>query len=132
MAVLIDITGIPAKVMTQVEAELPSRAARAANALMNAKNEVLRGEGGGRWYGGHHASAPGEPPANWSGHFRGSSFTELTDDAHLPGIMTNALYSGYLQDGTSKMAARPYRQPIIDAAMPEIEAIYNEPWHISI
>lgn len=132
MALTIDITGIPAKVMAQVEAELPSRAVRAANALMNAKNEVLRGQGGGRWYGNHQASAPGSPPANWSGHLRDSSFTPLTNDAHLPGIMTNALYAGYLEDGTSKMAARPYRQPIIDAAQAEVEAIYNEPWHISI
>lgn len=132
MALKIDIAGIPEKIKNQVEAELPSRAVRAANALMNAKNEVLRGQGGGRWYGSHQASAPGSPPANWSGHLRDSSFTPLTNDAHLPGIMSNAMYAGYLEDGTSKMAARPFRQPIIDKAQAEIEAIYQEPWHISI
>ena len=46
--------------------------------------------------------------------------------------MSNAMYAGYLEDGTSKMAARPFRQPIIDKAQAEIEAIYQEPWHISI
>lgn len=132
MAFKIDIAGLPQKIANQVEAELPSRAVRAANALINAKNEVLRGQRSGKWYGGHQASAPGESPANWSGHLRDSSFTPLTNDAHLPGIMSNAMYAGYLEDGTSKMAARPFRQPIIDKAQPEIEAIYTEPWHISI
>ena len=132
MALKIDIAGIPEKIKNQVEAELPSRAVRAANALLNAKNEVLRGQGGGRWYGSHQASAPDAPPANWSGHLRDSSFTPLTNDAHLPGIMSNAMYAGYLEDGTSKMAARPFRQPISDTAQAEIEAIYQQPWHISI
>ena len=30
------------------------------------------------------------------------------------------------------MAARPFRQPIIDKAKQEIEEIYQESWHISI
>lgn len=132
MAFKIDLVGIPEMIKNQVEAELPSRAVRAANALLNAKNEVLRGQGAGRRYGSHQASAPGAPPAVWSGHLRDRSFTPLTNDAHLPGIMSNAMYAGYLEDGTSKMAARPFRQPIIDKAQAEIEAIYQEPWHISI
>lgn len=119
-------------IQNQVEAELPSRAIRAANALLNAKNDVLRGQRSGKWYGRHRASAPGESPANWHGHLRDSSFTPLTNDAHLPGIMSNAKYANYLEDGTSKMAARPFRQAIIDKAQQEIEAIYTEPWHISI
>lgn len=134
MGLKIDVTGIPQKIVAQVEAELPSRAIRAANALMNAKNEVLRGQRSGKMYGNHQASAPGEAPANWSGHLRGSSFTPLTDDAHLPGIMSNAQYADWLENGTpgGQMAPRPFRQPIIDKAQPEIEAIYQEPWHISI
>ena len=132
MGLTIDLAGIPAKVVAQVEAELPSRSVRVANALLNAKNEVLRGQGGGRRYGRHQASAPGSPPAVWSGHLRDSSFTPLTNDAHLPGIMSNAKYAGYLEYGTSKMAARPFKQPILDAAQGEIEAIFQEPWHISI
>lgn len=134
MAFGIDITGIPEKIKNQVEAELPSRAVRAANALLNAKNEVLRGQRSGKMYGRHQASAPGESPANWSGHLRDSSFTPLTNDAHLPGIMSNAEYADYLESGTpgGMIAPRPYRQPIIDKAQQEVEAIYQEPWHISI
>ena len=134
MAFKIDIAGIPEKIKNQVEAELPSRATRAANALINAKNEVLRGQGSGRRYGRHQASAPGEPPANWSGHLRDSSFTPLTNDAHLPGIMSDAWYADWLENGTpgGQMAPRPFRQPIIDKAQAEVEAIYQEPWHISI
>ena len=52
MALGINITGIPARVVASIEAELPSRAVRAANALINAKNEVLIGSRSGRVYGG--------------------------------------------------------------------------------
>lgn len=129
MAISIDIAGLPQKVIAQVEAELPSRAARVSDALMNAKNEVLSKPGTGRMYGSHQASAPGQPPAYWTGRLMGS-FVPLRDDPHLPGIMTSSHYAGYLEDGTSKMAARPFRQPIIDAAQGEIESIFQEPWHI--
>ena len=56
----------------------------------------------------------------------------MTNDAHLPGIMSNAEYANYLEEGTRKMAPRPFRQPIIDKAKAEVEAIYQEPWHIDI
>lgn len=134
MPLQINLTGLPQIIKNQVEAELPSRAVRAANALMNAKNLVLRGQRSGRNYGGHIASKAGEPPANWTGHLRDSSFDPLVDDAHLPGIRSVAAYAELLENGTpgGQMAPRPYRQKIIDTAMPEVEAIYKEPWHISI
>lgn len=37
-------------------------------------------------------------------------------------------YAGYLENGTSKMAPRPYKDKITEKATPEIVAIYNEPY----
>lgn len=133
MGLTINLTGIPQKVMQAVEAELPSRAVRAANELLNAKNEVLRGQRSGRKYGSHTASAPGESPANWSGHLRGTGWKTITD-GHLFGIETETDYAQLLEDGTpgGKIAPRPYKDKIEQLAQPAIEAIYKEPWHIKI
>ena len=133
MALGINITGIPARVVASIEAELPSRAVRAANALINAKNEVLSGSRSGRVYGGHQASAPGEPPANWSGHLRDTNWKQI-DDAHCPAIVSSTWYAELLENGTpgGQMAPRPFRDAILEKSIPEVTAIYREPWHIKL
>jgi len=133
MGLTINLSSIPAKVMAQVEAELPSRAVRAANELLNAEHEIMRGQGGGRRYGNHQASAPGEVPAVWSGHYR-DSYKTLEDNAHLPGIESETKYAHWLEEGTpgGQMAPRPHVEKILQMAEPQIIAIYSEPWHISV
>lgn len=133
MAFGINITEIPAKAVAAIEAELPSRAVRATNALINAKNMVLRGARSGRMYGSHQASAPGEPPANWSGHLRDSGWKQI-DDAHRPAIVSDTWYAELLENGTpgGQMAPRPFREAILKEAIPEVTAIYKEPWHIKL
>ncbi len=42
------------------------------------------------------------------------------------GIQSGMHYSGYLEHGTSKMAARPYVEKIKETAMPEILALFSE------
>lgn len=37
-------------------------------------------------------------------------------------------YAGYLENGTKKMAARPFVDKIKEKATPEIEKIYKEPY----
>lgn len=37
-------------------------------------------------------------------------------------------YAGYLENGTSKMAARPFVEKIKEEATPEIQKIYSEPY----
>ncbi len=69
----------------------------------------------GRYYkiGGkmHRASAPGEPPAVLSGALIRSIQTEF---GPLWGsIVTDREYGPYLEDGTSRMAARPWMEPAI-------------------
>jgi hypothetical protein len=128
-------------VVDNVGRQAVSRGTRAVNAIRNAELDVLKGSRSGRVYKKPHssatytASAPGEPPArrsgalrlNWHGSVEGGS-------ASGGGVQITAAleseqhYSGYLEDGTSKMAPRPYKDKIVEKATPEIVAIYNEPY----
>ena len=75
-------------------------------------------------YRHYTASAPGEPPAVRTGMFRlgwkQRSYAEDLANGHLLGEM--------LENGTSRMAPRPYQQRVIDRAMPKVLGIYNEPY----
>lgn len=138
----IDIKDIAGKIVGKVNQETASRAYRAANELRNAALNVLRGQRHGRTYRRPHtksavytASAPGEPPAVRSGNLRISwraaaasqSVTSKTFTVK-PAITTDIKYAPILQGGTSKMAPRPFEDPIIDMARPKVAAIFSEPY----
>lgn len=91
---------------------------------------------GGQLY---RASAPGQPPAVRFGHFRNSWGTKVHVEGGGGGfravssIESHLTVNGYvlgelLENGTSKMAPRPYKQKIIDRALPKIKAIYSAPY----
>ena len=129
------------RVVENVGRQAVSRGTRAVNAIRNAELDVLKGSRSGRVYkkpyssATYTASAPGEPPArrsgalrlNWHGEVQGGS-------AGSGGVQITAVleseqhYAGYLENGTSKMAPRPYKDKITEKATPEIVAIYNEPY----
>lgn len=129
------------RVVENVGRQAVSRGTRAVNAIRNAELDILKGSRGGRVYKKPHssatytASAPGEPPArrsgalrlNWHGAVEGGSSggggVQITAT-----LESEQSYSGYLENGTSKMAPRPYKDRIIEKATPEIVAIYNEPY----
>lgn len=119
-----------------VNRQVLSRGTRAVNQLRNAELEVLNGKRGGKVYrkypfkSTYTASAPGEPPArrtgnlrlHWSGNVTGGGSNiniELESQEH---------YAGYLQNGTRKMAARPFKEKITEKALPAIKSIFNEPY----
>jgi hypothetical protein len=114
------------EITERVGRQVLSRGVRALNALRNAEIETLTNPS---------PSSPGNPPgvrtgnlrANWSGSVEpggaGGGFVSLTVQ-----MTSNANYAGYLENGTSKMAARPYKKRIEDAATPPIAAIYSEPY----
>ena len=96
----------------------------------------------GRYY---TASAPGEPPAVRFGHFRESwerkTFVDnqAGKDFHVHGVIESGLRVGkqsqyilgdLLEDGTDRMAARPYKQAVIDRALPRVQRIYDAPYHL--
>ncbi len=77
------------------------------------KKKLSRGGRGGRLYknGRSQRSAPGEPPKTDSGRLVGSishSFSFLYAE-----VGAGVHYAGYLELGTSKMAARPYLAPTL-------------------
>ena len=129
------------RVVKQVGVQVVSRGTRAVEALRNAELDVLKGSRSGRVYkkpyskATYRASAPGEAPAsrtgalrlNWSGNIKGGSSAgnavKITAE-----LESNQEYSGYLENGTSRMAPRPFKDRIIEQATPEIEAIYSEPY----
>lgn len=131
------------QVLQHVEQEAKSRTVRAANAIKKASNKILSNTAGrsGRVYrkspgskATYTASAPGEPPALRSGDLRRSwqplPVGEMTGSGkvYTPGIHTDVKYAPLLQDGTSKMAARPFEEPIKKEAWPEVKAIYEKPY----
>lgn len=122
----------------KVNREAASRGMRAVNAIRNAELEVLRGKRSGRVYRKPHtkshytASAPGEPPARRTGDLRLNWNGTVESSSTGSGLRVTAVlesqerYSIYLENGTRRMAPRPFKQPISEKAMPEIERIYHE------
>lgn len=118
--------------------EAASRAIRASNELRNAALYILRGQRSGRVYrkpytksATYTASAPGEPPAVRSGALRQSWGIRATGDQNgniMAGINTEVKYASILQDGSPKMAARPYKEAIIKKTKPAVMAIYQKPF----
>lgn len=136
------------KITESISRQMESRGTRATTQLMNAKNLTLRGKGSGRRYrvpntGTYYtASAPGEVPASRTGQFRakwdGKSYTTgagHSKEVHSE-IESNVMTSGkkkyllgeILEEGTSRMAPRPYQEKILEKAKPEIIKIYEEPY----
>lgn len=122
----------------KVNREAASRGTRAVNAIRNAELEVLRGKRSGRVYRKPHtkshytASAPGEPPARRTGNLRLNWNGTVESSSTGSGLLVTAVlesqerYSTYLENGTRRMAPRPFKQPISEKAIPEIERIYHE------
>lgn len=99
--------------------------ARIANAVVYAGADTIRAEAHhlisrGSVSGKNHApSKPGEPPNRDTGNLQ--AHLEATNPKPLIGqVSSKAAYSGALEFGTSKMAARPYMRPARDAKAKEI------------
>lgn len=102
-----------------VKSGVNMRLPRAANALRNGELTVLSGNAS--------PSPPGSPPGRVSGFLRTAWTTYYADgEAAKFGIASAAPYSGYLEEGTSKMAARPFVDRIQQTALPEIRSIFEE------
>lgn len=116
-----------------INRQIVSRAKRGTVILRNAASDVLGKNGTGRVYGRHVASAPGQPPAPDSGslrrHWREQSFAQANGlgrgiDVKLR-ITSDVPYSGFLEFGTRKMAARPFVERIKSKAAPEIASLFG-------
>ena len=138
-----DISGIIQhavyQTMQEVRQEMKRRTYRACNEMLNCAHDVLGRPGGGRLYGRHRASAPGQPPAVDTGAFRASWAAKPRVEGGggsfraVASIESNEMVGGYvlgelLENGTSKMAARPYKEKIKQQALPKVTQIYSAPY----
>lgn len=127
--------------VTNINRKVVSRGVRAVNAIRNAELEVLKGQRSGRVYrkpytkATYTASAPGEPPARRTGnlrmHWNGQVKSENASGggvAIVAELESQESYAGHLENGTPKMAARPFVERIKKEATPEIQKIYSEPY----
>ena len=109
-----------------------SRSTRAMNLLRNATVQILGQNGGGRSYGRHVASAPGQPPAPDTGSLRRNWQEQILTGASGKGNgvriilrrKSKMFYQKFLEHGTRKMAPRPHIERIKQKARPEIAALY--------
>jgi HK97 gp10 family phage protein len=95
---------------------------------------AMRGSKSGRVYrtpgGPRRASAPGEAPAVVSGRLIDSLAVRASDDGLTARVGVEdpaaATYARSLEFGTSKMAARPWLVPALEASRDEIERRIRE------
>lgn len=84
------------------------------------KKRISRGPASGRVYRKsnptrtHQASAPGEAPATDTGRLVNSIFFEVNGQLSAT-VGSRLVYALWLEYGTSKMAARPYFRPAVEA-----------------
>ena len=118
------------KTVQMLNAKAQSRARRAVNELRNSAITTLSKDGTGRRYGRHIASSPGQTPAPDTGNLRMRWRQFVFAEPNLNGIKIIARiksevgYSQFLEKGTRKMAARPFKQKIKNDALPKISALY--------
>lgn len=128
-----------------VDKEVSQRTYRASNELRNSALYVLRGKRSGRMYTvpntkkKYRASAPGEPPAVRTGAFRLSWGTHVHVEktgVHFKAVAAiesreragGHLLGELLENGHGHTAPRPYKQKVIDRALPKIKQIYQKPY----
>ena len=128
-----DVSGL----IKDVGRQAASRAARAVLAFRNAELDVLKGQRSGRVYrkypykSTYTASAPGEPPARRTGALRLSWSGKVETSSGAKGTTVTAVlesvekYAPLLENGTSRMAKRPYADRILERAKPKILQIYE-------
>jgi len=84
-----------------------------------------RGGGGGRQYGRHRASAPGEYPATDSGRLVNSVDSQMNSD-YEGELFSDVEYGRYLAGGTSRMAPRKMLYEALTEALdarPDFDAL---------
>lgn len=119
-----------------IKREMARKGAMATNTLRNVELEVLSKGGSGKKYKRlpNRSSAPGETPAPQSGNLR----QDWNDETLIEGnrvtsrLKSNVKYAVWLEDGTKKMAKRPFVNPIKKKAEPEVVKIFGSDFEVTL
>ena len=117
------------EIVKEINKAAISRADKGLNILRNSALEVLSKETHGRSYKRGVASVPGATPNPQTGNLRRnwSQRKEIGGNVRITlKIKSRMFYADFLEHGTRKMAARPYREPIRKAAIPKIKALFSD------
>ncbi|MBQ3434373.1 MAG: hypothetical protein IJG24_04920 [Selenomonadaceae bacterium] len=120
------------KSVQEINAAAISRGDRALNVMRNCALEVLGHDGSGRVYrNGHVASSPGSPPAPDTGSLRRNWSQQKLIGGNGGGVRiilrlrSQMFYAHFLDQGTRKMAPRPFTKPIEQKARPQVAALFS-------
>lgn len=71
----------------------------------------------------HRASSPGESPANDTGNLVRSIVVvrDPSESAPSATVKVGAKYGGFLEDGTEKMAPRPFMKPSVERLLDKVK-----------
>ena len=119
-----------------IKREMARKGAMATHTLRNVELEVLSKGGSGKKYKRlpNRSSAPGETPAPQSGNLR----QDWNDETLIEGnrvtsrLKSNVKYARWLEDGTKKMAKRPFVNPIKKKAEPEVVKIFGSDFEVTL
>src|SRR5262245_4431712 len=120
MSASVKLTWNGARVEREIKADLNGRLALCGELVASTIRRRLSTPGPA-------ASAPGEHPHAQSGRLRGS-VSYSTDPASLTlRVGTNVEYGGFLEHGTSRMAARPFLLRTVFELRPQLRRIMSKP-----
>ena len=154
-----EINVIVNKTVEEIQQKAGQRGYQAANVLTNEVKKVLSGQRSGRTYkvnktggkskrksrkGGivYTASAPGEPPALRFGtlqkSFKRRTYAEQNGKELIVHAITESdlqvngyLLGDLLENGTKRIAPRPFKQKTIEAALPKVIQIFQKQYRNS-
>jgi len=94
--------------------------------VMNeAKQSIQQHSSSGRTYGNHTASSAGNPPNSDTGYLANNIYLVIESDGFSADVESRANYSEHLEFGTSKMQARPFMQPALEANRKKIVSMFK-------
>lgn len=115
------------------EADLKRLVGKAGNLVRNtAVESITQGAKNGVQYElynprrTHKSSAAGEPPASDTGYLVNNIFLNVDNDGLGASVESRAEYSGFLEFGTQKMAARPFLQPALEENKAKIRRLEKQ------
>lgn len=114
------------ELLGKLEAAIRRYVAKAAAYIEGEVKASMGGPKSGQRYGTHIASAPGESPAIDSSNLIGSIQIVIENNGLMARMGTPVEYAPMLEDGTSRMAARPVWEVERIESLPTLEKMLKE------